>query len=163
MLAMHYRIPLEGAGAVAAVERRARERGPLFDGMPGLAHKFFLVDPVQPTYATFYLWQEAEAAHAFLSGPLFAALIEAFGRPEVRLLLTTAIHLPRHDPGGAVLAEGLVTHAYGPRIDAIDPRDGAYLSLHFDKSIRGQRFRVPYHARGGDAELHPALAFGATA
>jgi heme-degrading monooxygenase HmoA len=158
MLAMHYRIPLSGAEAVAAVERRARERGPLFDGMPGLAHKFFLVDPVHPTYATFYLWQEAEAAHAFVTGPLFAALVEAFGRPEVRLLLTTAIDLPRTDPDGAVLVEGLAADAHGPRIDAIDPRDGAHLSLHFDDSIRGQRFRVPYHAQGTDATFRPALA-----
>jgi len=158
MLAMHYRIPLDGAEAVAAVKRRALERGPWFDGIAGLAHKYFLVDPVQPTYATFYLWREPEAARAFLDGPLFAALIEAFGRPEVRLLLPTAAQLPAWDPGTATLVEGLRTHAFGPRIEAIDPRDGSLLTLRFDDSVRGQRFLLPYHARGAAEASRPALA-----
>ena len=34
MLAMTYQIPLAGPEAVAAVRRRAAERGPLFDAMP---------------------------------------------------------------------------------------------------------------------------------
>jgi hypothetical protein len=148
MLAMHYRIPLAGPDAVEAVKRRALERGPWFDGTPGLAHKYFLVDPVQPTYATFYLWHEAEAARAFLEGPLFAALVESFGRPEVRLLLPTAVALPEIDPQSAVLSEGLLGHSHGPRVDTIDPRDGSALALHFDDSVRGQRFLLPYHARG---------------
>ena len=148
MLAMHYRIPLDGAEAVAAVKRRALERGPWFDGIAGLAHKYFLVDPVQPTYATFYLWHEAEAARAFLEGALFAALVESFGRPEVRLLLPTAIALPESDPETVVLSEGLHGLGHGPRVDAIDPRDGSALALHFDESVRGRRFLLPYHARG---------------
>lgn len=157
MLAMHYRISLSGTEKVAAVQRRARERGPLFDGVAGLAHKFFLVDPAQPTYATLYLWHETAAALAFLDGPLFAALVEAFGRPEVRLLIATAVDLPATDPGTATLVEGWQTHAFGPRIDTIDPRDGGRLSLRFDDSVRGRRFLLPYHARGTDA-LHPVLA-----
>ncbi len=151
MLAMHYRIALNGADAVTAVERRARERGPLFDGLAGLAHKFFLVDPVRPTYATFYLWNDAGAARAFLEGPLFAALVEAFGRPEVHLLLTTHAVLPEFDPGAATLVDGLEPHHFGPRIDAIDPRDGRHLSLRFDEAVRGRRFLLPHHARGADA------------
>jgi hypothetical protein len=41
MLAMHYKIPLSGPEAIATVRARAAERGPLFDGMDGLAHKLF--------------------------------------------------------------------------------------------------------------------------
>ena len=89
MLVMHYRIALSGdpADAAAAIRRRVAQRGHLFDGMPGLERKFFLLDPERPTYATLYLWREPGAALAFLRGPFFAAVIESFGRPEVRLLL----------------------------------------------------------------------------
>jgi hypothetical protein len=90
---MHYAIPLNGADQVTAVRARAAERGPLFDGMAGLDVKLFLVDPVDPCYATFYLWREADAALGFLEGQFFKAL-SAFGRPEVKLLLTTAVDLP---------------------------------------------------------------------
>jgi hypothetical protein len=64
------------------VRRRAAERGPLFDRMPGLAFKLFLVDPVDPCYATFYLWREPEAALAFLEGAFFAALSRRSGGPR---------------------------------------------------------------------------------
>src|SRR5262245_56622341 len=94
MLAMHYKIRLEDEAAVAAVRRRAAERGPLFDGMKGLGEKLFLVDPVRPCYATFYLWEDPDAALAFLEGPFFKALSDTFGRPEVQLLLTKATALP---------------------------------------------------------------------
>ena len=94
MLAMHYKIPLSGPEAIAAVRARAAERGPMFDGMEGLAHKLFLIDPVDPCYATFYLWREPDAALAFLEGPFFAALSQTFGRPQVLLLLTRSTDLP---------------------------------------------------------------------
>jgi hypothetical protein len=55
MLAMHDAIPLNGADQVATVRVRAAERGPWFDGMAGLGVKLFLLDPVDPCYATFYL------------------------------------------------------------------------------------------------------------
>lgn len=157
MLAMHYRIPLADAPAVDAIRRRAAERGPLFDGMPGLAHKYFLADAIEPTYATFYLWREADAALAFLRGPFFAALSETFGRPRVRLMVTTAIDPPAEDPREITMVEGVRAHAFGPRIDAIDPDDGAPLSLRFDDAVRGRRFALLYHARG-DAAFAPPRA-----
>lgn len=156
MLAMHYRIPLTGSDAVATVRRRAVERGPLFDHMDGLAHKFFLVDAADPTYATFYLWRDVGAAQAFLDGPFFAALAATFGRPPVRLLLASAIDIPAQDPDMVTLVEGLHPHAFGPRIDAVDPGDGAPLSLRFDGAVRGRRFDLLYHARGTAAAFVPA-------
>lgn len=146
MLAMHYLIPLDGAEAVAAVRHRAAERGPLFDGMPGLSEKFFLVDPVHPAYATFYLWHEPRAALGFLQGPFFAALSKTFGRPEVRLLLPSRVVLPSAEPASAVLAD--IAADSGPAIAALDPISGRAVSLVFSRDTPGRQFDVMYHARG---------------
>ncbi len=149
MLVMHYRIALSGdpADAAAAIRRRVAQRGHLFDGMPGLERKFFLLDPERPTYATLYLWREPGAALAFLRGPFFAAVIESFGRPEVRLLLSTAIDLPRELPKAVVLSDRAEEAASGPRIEAIDPRDGSGLTLTFTEAGAGRRFELLYATR----------------
>jgi hypothetical protein len=147
MLAMHYRIRLDDDAAVAAVRQRAAERGPLFDGMNGLREKLFLVDPVRPCYATFYLWQDPDAALAFLDGSFFKALSDTFGRPEVRLLLTRVTTLPS-DSRSVALIEGAVTHPLpAGAVEAIDPRDGTTLVLMPSISL-GRRFDVMYHAHG---------------
>jgi len=148
MLAMHYQIALAGADSVAAVRTRAAERGPLFDDMPGLAHKLFLIDPVDPCYATFYLWRDADAARAFIEGPFFAALSSAFGRPKVFLLLTSATDLA-FEPGNELALEwrDAASAAGAETIDALDPRTGAILSLGPTGSS-GRRFETMYHARG---------------
>jgi hypothetical protein len=144
MLAMHYAIPLKDAGQVAAVRARAAERGPLFDGMKGLGVKLFLIDPSDPCYATFYLWRDPDAAQAFLEGPFFKALSEAFGRPEVKLLLTAATDLP-FMTGETV---GLSTNpAREVPVPALDPRTGDVLALA-PESAGGRRFEVMYRALG---------------
>ncbi len=151
MLAMHYKIILTGgAEAVENVRRRAAERGPLFDGMAGLAEKYFLVDPAMPTYATFYLWHAPEAALAFLQGSFFAALSATFGRPEVRLLLPTTISPPRGEPASAVISEDDPDGR--PSIATLDPLTGRSLNLVFS-DVPGRRFEVMYHARGSRAVL----------
>ncbi len=146
MLAMHYRIELPDHAAVTAVRRRATERGPLFDGLPGLGEKLFLVDPIRPCYATFYLWREPNAALAFLEGPFFKALSETFGRPEVRLLLTHATTLP--DVQQVALLDGATGHPLPVgAVAATDPRDGSMLILSPSLDL-GRRFDAMYHARG---------------
>jgi hypothetical protein len=127
------------------VRRRAAERGPLFDGMPGLALKLFLVDPVDPCYATFYLWREPEAALAFLGGAFFAALVETFGRPEVRLLLPTRIVFPPPEARQAVLGGD----SPAASLRCLDPRTGAGLALDFGVAAEvrsGRRFEIMYRA-----------------
>jgi hypothetical protein len=148
MLAMHYRIALSGPDAVAAVRARAAERGPLFDGMAGLAHKLFLLDADEPCYATFYLWREPDAALAFLEGPFFAALSQTFGRPEVALLLTRSTNLP-FAAGDAVFLDWR-GEAKGPEsFRALDPKTGEILTL--GGGPHGRRFEVMHHAFGADA------------
>ena len=93
MLVMHYRIKLSGdrVEAAAAIRRRVAERGRRFDGMQGLARKFFLLDAADPTYATLYLWRDPDAALAFLQGSFFAAVIESFGRALPALAAATKV------------------------------------------------------------------------
>ncbi len=144
MLAMHYRFELPDRAATDAVEARVRERGPIFDGYPGLDHKWFLIDRDRPCYALFYLWHDAAGPLAFLDGPLFANLARAFGRPAVRLLLARSVLLPDGEPDQAFLIEDESERA---AIRAVDPRDGCMLSLGFGDGS-GRRFRIAYHARG---------------
>lgn len=154
MLAMHYKILLADPDAIMTVRARAAERGPLFDGMAGLAHKLFLVDPNEPCYATFYLWSEPDAALTFLEGPFFAALSQAFGRPEVALLLTRAMDLPFATGDAVVLNwhDGEDIGAEGLR--AVNPRNGKILTL--SRESHGRRFEVMYHAIGASAGRIPA-------
>ena len=151
MLAMHYAIPLAGSEAVAAVRRRAAERGPLFDGLPGLARKLFLLDAAEPCYATFYLWRDADAALAFLDGTFFQALAAHFGRPDVRLLLSHATDLPFAAGTSLRLAEGPVRLA-GGGVHATDPHTGDAITLTpAQAGTPGRRFEVMYHAVGAGA------------
>jgi Domain of unknown function (DUF4865) len=149
MLVMHYRIALGGdpIEAVAAIRKRVAERGALFDGMPGLERKFFLLDPVDPTYATLYLWREPEAALAFLQGPFFATVIASFGRPAVRLLLPTAVELPAALPRSVTLSNEAQGVLSGPHVQAIDPLDGSDFTLSFAEASRGRRFELLYTTR----------------
>ena len=149
MLVMHYRVALGGdpVEAAAVIRKRVAERGAFFDGMPGLERKFFLLDPVDPTYATLYLWREPEAALAFLQGPFFAAVIASFGRPVVRLLLPTAVELPASLPRSVTLSNEAQGVLSGPRVQAIDPLDGSDFALSFAEAGRGQRFELLYTTR----------------
>jgi hypothetical protein len=146
MLAMHYAIPLKGADQLAAVRARAAERGPWFDGMAGLRAKLFLLDPIDPCYATFYLWCEANAALSFLEGPFFKALAETFGRPEVKLLLTTATDLP-FAMGEALRLRSIPSDNALSLVRALDPRTGEVLGLA-PASAPGRQFDVMYRAVG---------------
>jgi hypothetical protein len=144
MLAMHYRFDLKDQTQVEQVRRRIVERGPVFDGLPGMAHKWFLLDPVKPCYALFYLWNEQAGMRSFVEGPFFKSLSDAFGRPEVRLLLPTRISLPAEEPEEASLELGELE---GAHVRALDPRDGSVVSLRLSPGP-GRRFELRYHARG---------------
>lgn len=146
MLAMHYAIALKGADQVAAVRARAAERGPWFDGMAGLGVKLFLIDAVEPCYATFYLWREAEAALRFLEGAFFRALAETFGRPEVKLLLTTATDLPFW-AGEALRLQVNPADGVAGVVRALDARGGDVIALAPAAAL-GRGFEVMYRAVG---------------
>ena len=148
MIAMHYLISLTTKDDVQAVRQRIAERGPLFDGMPGLAHKWFMVDPQDPAYGTFYLWNSPAAAISFLEGAFFHALCQTFGRPEVLLLLPTAIKLPTGRVAIATLGDCGDLPDDVPAIKTLDPRFGAKVDLIFGETVKGRQFEIGYHARG---------------
>ena len=144
MLVMHYRFELPDRAAVDAVDARVRERGPMFEGYPGMGHKWFLIDRDRPCYALFYLWDDPAGAIALLDGPLFANLARSFGRPAVRLLLARSVLLPEREPKEAYLVEDDAGRA---AVRAYDPGNGTMLSFGFGPGP-GRRFELAYHARG---------------
>lgn len=81
---MQYTIRLAGDYNLDLVRERVARRKPLFDNLDGLLHKAYLFNEVQAIYAPFYVWESDAAAKAFLTGELFADLVQTFGRPRVR-------------------------------------------------------------------------------
>ncbi|WP_169544872.1 DUF4865 family protein [Sneathiella aquimaris] len=84
MLAMQYTVRLPSEYDAQMVNDRVSMRGPMFDGCPGLAHKFYLYDREEHVYAPFYIWENSQAAQNFLMNTLFEDVVEDFGRPRVR-------------------------------------------------------------------------------
>jgi hypothetical protein len=88
MIAMQYRFPLPADYDMAIIDRRIADRGHLTEGFPGLLFKAYLAarkagPGVDNAYAPFYVWKTVEGMHAFLNGPGFAGVSDAFGRPSV--------------------------------------------------------------------------------
>jgi len=88
MIAMHYRLPLPADYDMGIIDRRIAAKSHLTDGFPGLLFKAYLSarkgDSARDNaYAPLYVWNTVEGMHAFLNGPGFAALADAFGRPAV--------------------------------------------------------------------------------
>jgi hypothetical protein len=88
MIAMQYRFRLPADYDMAIIDRRIADKGNLTDGFPGLLFKAYLsarkTGPGQDNaYAPFYVWNTVDGMHAFLNGPGFAGVSQAFGRPAV--------------------------------------------------------------------------------
>ena len=121
---MHYPITLPDAFDMRTIERRVRDRAPAFDGLEGLALKAFLVTSIaqgasKNVYAPFYVWDDEAAMTEFLSGSLFHAVIQSFGRPQVfdRPVLQFNIASRDFDPKIATIEE-IALDAKQPIIDA---------------------------------------------
>jgi hypothetical protein len=99
MIAMQYSFTLPADYDMSIIERRVQEKGPAFDGLPGLEFKAFMVarkdDPACPSaenlYAPLYLWRDTRGMEEFLSSSWFRAATEAFGWPAVRTWIPAAI------------------------------------------------------------------------
>lgn len=86
MRSLHYSITLPDDYDMARIEHRVRTRARLFAEVPGLELKAFLASSRadgahRNVYAPFYVWRQSAGLADFLSGPLFGAVIGAFGRP----------------------------------------------------------------------------------
>jgi len=98
MIAMQYRFPLPADYDMAIIDRRIADRGHLTDGFPGLLFKAYLsarkTGPDRDNaYAPFYVWNTVDGMHAFLNGPGFAGVSQAFGRPAVATWLVWRVQL----------------------------------------------------------------------
>jgi hypothetical protein len=124
MRSLHYPIRLPDAFDMRTIERRVRDRASAFDGLEGLALKAFLMTSIaqgadENLYAPFYVWDNEAAMADFLSGPLFHAVIQSFGRPRVfdRPVLQFNIASRNFAPQVATIEE-IALDAKQPIIDA---------------------------------------------
>jgi len=93
MIAMQYSFTFPADYDMAIIRHRIAEKGIMTDDFPHLAFKAYLSatrgsdHPAthENLYAPFYLWRNEKGMNAFLAGPGFAALCDAFGRPSIRL------------------------------------------------------------------------------
>jgi hypothetical protein len=89
MIAMQYSFTLPADYDMSIIDRRIRENDHKLDGFPDLRFKAYLSDrrselgSRENLYAPFYLWERPQGMDAFLSGPGFKAVSNAFGWPRV--------------------------------------------------------------------------------
>jgi Putative mono-oxygenase ydhR len=58
-----------------AYRAHAEAVAPAFTQIPGLRAKAWLANPATNTYGGVYAWESREAMEAYVSGPIFAALL----------------------------------------------------------------------------------------
>ena len=101
MLAMQYTVRLPEEFDETQIRKHVAVRSPLFNGFPGLRHKFYLYDAEENVYAPFYIWENAQYAQEFLLDNLFNGVSQKFGRPRVRSWQVVAFDYGelKEDPG----------------------------------------------------------------
>jgi len=68
------------------LERRARERKPQFQALPGLVQKYYVVDEENGEWAGVYFWDSEESLQAYLASDLrktIPAAYELKGPPQI--------------------------------------------------------------------------------
>ncbi len=63
-------------------QTRARD---LYQGMPGLKTKAFVLNDKTGEYGGLYIWENKEFLDAFLKSDTFKASQEKFGKPEIKI------------------------------------------------------------------------------
>ena len=171
MLALNYRLFPDADFDMAELRDRIPSIGARFDGLPGLHIKAFLFREGDVNeYAPFYLWNDVDAASAFLwNDGGFAGVATKYGRPAALTWLTVAVDegpisdVPRwavRSTESLSAAEPLEQHAARLRartfdahttIAAIDPATwtAVTLTLHVQKptELHGDLYEVPYLSR----------------
>lgn len=66
-----------------AYRAHAEAAAPAFTEIPGLRAKAWLADPSTNTYGGVYVWESQEAMEAYLSGPIYGALLANPGLANV--------------------------------------------------------------------------------
>lgn len=84
MLAMQYTIQLAMGYDMNLIRKRVEERSGLFETLPGLVHKSYLMNGDDLIYAPFYVWDNLVEARRFMLNDLFGGVIRDFSRPRIR-------------------------------------------------------------------------------
>jgi hypothetical protein len=66
-----------------AYRAHAEAAAPAFTDIPGLRAKAWLADPSTNTYGGVYAWESRQAMEAYVSGPIFGALLANPGMANV--------------------------------------------------------------------------------
>lgn len=101
-LTVRFRLPpsTDWNGLRAVVAERAR----LYEGMPGLRSKAFVLDEASGEYGGNYVWESRAAVEAFLHSETFRGAVSKYGAPDVRVheviaYLEGGKVIPRTAPG----------------------------------------------------------------
>ncbi|SFJ47836.1 protein of unknown function [Bosea sp. OK403] len=90
MIIAHYTHRLPANHDIGLIRARARERGPLWDAVPELYFKGFLLreagrhGAIANNYSSLYLWRQDEAFREFLVSGRYKVVTESFGRAEIQ-------------------------------------------------------------------------------
>jgi hypothetical protein len=104
MIIAHYAHRLPADYDVDIIRNRARSRGYLFDAVPELTFKGFLLrergrfGATQNEYSSLYLWRKDEGFRDFLVDGRFKSVTDSFGRPQIE----TRFVLDAHKGSGEV-------------------------------------------------------------
>lgn len=85
MYALTVRFRLPPGTDWKALRAAIAERAHLYEGMPGLRSKAFVLDEPSGEYGGNYVWETRAAAEAFVGSETFRGAAARFGPPEVRL------------------------------------------------------------------------------
>jgi hypothetical protein len=92
---MQYETPLPDDFDMDSVRIRVREKGALFDQMPGMLVKFYAVNEFSTAgineYSSIYLWSSPSFLNSFFTGDFFENYATAFGRPTPRWALVNLV------------------------------------------------------------------------
>lgn len=95
----------------AVLRRRAAERAPLFEALPGLVAKAFLVDEERRQFGAVYYWESWAHVDVFLASDLFASSRQALGEPAIRRFEVAAFVGPAADAFGVPPRRPSLNHA----------------------------------------------------
>ena len=85
MYTLTVRFKLPPGTAFKALRAAIVERAQLYEGMPGLRSKAFVLDETSGEYGGNYVWETRAAAERFVESETFRGAVAKFGPPEVRL------------------------------------------------------------------------------
>jgi Domain of unknown function (DUF4865) len=89
MIIAHYAHRLPADYDTGIIRQRAKDRGPLWDAIPGLHFKGFLLrergrfGAIANEYSSLYLWQQDEAFRDMLMAGRYKTVTDSFGRAAI--------------------------------------------------------------------------------